>query len=232
MSKLEELTKEERKEFVKSFLKEMYFHRREKLFEWAKITRQTPLIETKFLGQNLVSLVTGISGKGTAARGDDLSDGSEVKTCSRIDQLSKCKGCGAYVTAYENYCSVCGREIKSRMTDSHWIFTINTENKYKNLTEKTPKIYFLLIDDEDLGRDKLARFSIWIINPRTNQFFKENYIKDYYEKYFLAKKRADKNPAPMNVHPKSPKFNKLKAELIFEAVISSDSEVTINKFLD
>jgi len=79
MIELEKLSKDERKSLVARFLKEMYFERRQDIFEWAQITKQTPLIETKFLGQNLVSLVTGILGKGTAARGYDLSDGSEVK---------------------------------------------------------------------------------------------------------------------------------------------------------
>jgi hypothetical protein len=82
MIELEKLSRSERKILVARFLKEMYLQRRKSIFEWARITKQTSLIETRFLGQNLVSLVTGIPGRGTAARVDVLSEGSEVKTCN------------------------------------------------------------------------------------------------------------------------------------------------------
>jgi len=160
MIELEKLSKDERKALVAKFLKEMYFERRMNIFKWAKITKQTPLIETKFLGQNLVSLVTGIPGKGTAARGDDLKDGSEVKTCSRLDQLSKCNKCNERVTALDEQCPKCGSTDITIMKDSHWIFTINTDEKKEDLLDKTPKIYFLLIDDYKLEKGELARLTI------------------------------------------------------------------------
>jgi len=230
MVELEKLSKDERKGLVEKFLREMYFERRQDIFEWAQITKQTPLIETKFLGQNLVSLVTGIVGKGTAARGDDLSDGSEVKTCSRLDQLSKCNKCKARVTALDKNCPRCGSTDITIMKDSHWIFTINTDEKKNRYLNETPKIYFLLIDDYNLKGDELARFTIWVLYPKTDEYFRKQYIEDYYANYFKKRKASGENPAPMNVHPRSPKFKKTNYDLAFEAVINKKGEVNILKF--
>jgi len=227
---LENLSKDERKTLVVDFLREMYFERKIDIFKWANITKQTPKIETKFLGQNLVSLVTGILGMGTAARGDDLSNGSEVKSCSRLDQLSKCKKCKARVTAIDKICPECGSTDIKIMRDSHWIFTINTVEKKERILNETPTIYFLLIDDYNLGKDEVARFNIWALYPKTDRFFREEYIEDYYNNNFLVKRAAGKNPAPMNVHPRSPKFSKTSPELVFEAVIDQKGEVNILKF--
>lgn len=230
MVSLESLTKVQREPLIKDFIREMYLERRVTIFKWAKITNQTPLIETKFLGQNLVSLVTGISGKGSAARGDDLRDGSEVKTCSRLDQLSKCKKCGNEITAIDDVCPKCGTPVTERMTDSHWIFTINTDLKKDKILNKTPAIYFLLVDGFELEDDQLARFTIWTIDPKTDKFFRNDYIEQYYDEYFIKKKKAGENPAPMNVHPRSPKFNKTNAKVIFEAIITKKGTVTLHKY--
>lgn len=230
MIELEKLSKDERKILVISFLRDMYFERRLDIFKWASITKQTPKIETKFLGQNLVSLVTGIPGKGTAARGKDLSDGSEVKSCSRLDQLSICKKCKARVTAIDKKCPECGSTDIKIMKDSHWIFSINTDKKKEILLNETPNIYLLLIDDYNLKKDDFARFTIWVLYPKTDGFFREGYIEDYYKNYFLEKKASGKNAAPMNVHPRSPKFRKTSHYIIFEAVMDQKGEVNILKF--
>jgi RNA polymerase subunit RPABC4/transcription elongation factor Spt4 len=230
MVELEGLPKSRRKILVAKFLKEMYYERRRDIFKWANITKQTPLIETKFLGQNLVSLVTGILGKGTAARGDDLLDGSEVKTCSRLDQLSRCVKCNASVTALNKRCPVCGSRNITVKKDSHWIFTINTDDKKKDLLDRTPKIYLLLIDDYNVGKAGLARFTVYSIAPKTNKFFRRQYVEDYYKTYFKKRKQAGETPAPMNVHPRSPKFQKTNSNLVFEAVMNKNGRVSIVKF--
>jgi len=116
------------------------------------------------------------------------------------------------------------------MKDSHWIFTIDTDKKKDRYLNETPKIYLLLIDDFNLKKDDLARFTIWILYPKTDKFFREQYIEDYYKNYFKKKRASGKNAAPMNVHPRSPKFKKTSPELVFEAVIDQKGEVNILKF--
>lgn len=221
-------SKDERKELIQEFLKEMYFERTKNLDRWAALTGQTPQIETKFLGQTLVSLVTGIPGCGTAARGKDLSDGSEVKSCTRVGQMKKCKDCKKGVPFKNEKCPNCGSSDLEEKTDSHWIFTINTEEKLNKLKMETPFVYLFLIDNEDLPEDQ-TRFRIWRIQPRLNKKFQE-YLDEYYQTYFLARKEKKENWAPMNLHPLKPKTNKLGLEVIFEAILNSSGSADINTF--
>lgn len=64
---------------------------------WAEITNQTPAAKIGYIGQHLASLITGVKGTGSGARGDDLADKTEVKSCNKTDQADKCKNCGARV---------------------------------------------------------------------------------------------------------------------------------------
>jgi hypothetical protein len=67
-------------------LQELVLQPRINAIKWSDITKQTPNIKIGYPGQHLVSLITGVEGERTGARGKDLADGSEVKSCSRIDQ--------------------------------------------------------------------------------------------------------------------------------------------------
>ena len=78
---------------ITKMLMELILLPRRDLVKWAKFTKQTPNIKIGYPGQHLASLVTGVEGARTGARGHDLIDGSEVKSCSRVDQLDKCKEC-------------------------------------------------------------------------------------------------------------------------------------------
>lgn len=78
---------------IKLLLEELVLRPRVKALDWSKITKQTPNMKVGYPGQHLASLVTGMEGARTGARGDDLEDGSEIKSCSRVDQLDNCRDC-------------------------------------------------------------------------------------------------------------------------------------------
>lgn len=59
------------------------------LRKWSKLTNQTPAAKIGYLGQHLASLITGVSGIGSGARGDDLSDGTEVKSSNKVGQVDE-----------------------------------------------------------------------------------------------------------------------------------------------
>ena len=231
LGSIDEYPKSDRLKLTQKFLKEVYFEFRQVGLKWAKLTHQTNFFPKGYLGQNLVSIVVGIRGTGTAARGDDLIDGSEVKTCARVDQLNNCKDCKARIASYLNECPKCNGSNIKRMVDSHWICPVDDSN-YKKYREGMPTIYFLLVDDDGLGNDYLVRFTIWRIEPRSNAIWQKSYIDDYYYRNYLPKKNQKRKPAPMNVHPKSPKFNSINPEIIFESKISNDGHVKILKFPD
>ena len=108
---------------IKECIKDLYLDPRNLIRKWSQITKQTCQIRMAYPSQHLASVITGIKGVGTAARGDDLSDGSEVKSCSRADQLSECKSCGAKVLVWQKECPICGSIDINIKTDSHWIFS-------------------------------------------------------------------------------------------------------------
>jgi len=80
-------------ENIKLFIDEMIVVPRLNAHKWSKITNQTPNLKIGYPAQHLASLITGMRGNATGARGDDIIDGSEVKSCSKIDQSDKCKDC-------------------------------------------------------------------------------------------------------------------------------------------
>jgi hypothetical protein len=86
-----------------ALIKDLYVDLRKKMLEWAKITGQTGQARIGYIGQHLVSVVTGYKGAKTGARGFDLKIGDfdygEIKTCSKVDQM------GSMVRPFADVCA-------------------------------------------------------------------------------------------------------------------------------
>lgn len=99
-------------EASEALIKDLYIDLRYKVNGWSKITNQTPQARMGYVGQHLVSVVTGYPGGKSGARGYDLimENGTygEIKTCYRVDQLGSCNKCGAVVSSLETKCAACG----------------------------------------------------------------------------------------------------------------------------
>ena len=67
-------------------LRDLYVDLRRKLRSWSEVTKQTPQARMGYVGQHLVSAVTGYPGGRSGARGRDLilpnGAHAEIKTCS------------------------------------------------------------------------------------------------------------------------------------------------------
>ena len=155
------MIKEARQEMLGRFLKESYHDFVETMIPWAERTNQPIFFPKGYFGQIVVSLVTGIKGSASAARGDDLEDGSEVKTSARLLQLNHCKAClrktkeKTSITCLAVSCPICGatgNDIEI-MRDSHFIMNIDPVN-LEDYLGKIPTIYVLLIDDYQLKSGK------------------------------------------------------------------------------
>lgn len=98
-------------EASEALIKDLYIDLRAKVNAWSKITQQTPQARMGYVGQHLVSVVTGYPGGKSGARGYDLviddERHGEIKTCYRVDQLGSCNACGAVVSSLETECAVC-----------------------------------------------------------------------------------------------------------------------------
>lgn len=206
-------TFETSEELIKECIKDLYLDPRNLIRKWSRITNQTCQIRMAYPGQHLASLITGIKGMGTAARGNDLSDGSEVKSCSRADQLSECKSCGAKVLVWQKECPICGSRDINIKTDSHWIFSIKSKEELDLLLNKIPRIILILFDKESVETESI-RLRSWIIDPRNE------YVREFFNDYFYNNYMKKTNPAPCNLHPLKFDFFMMEPKLIFHAKIN------------
>ncbi len=207
-----------------TLIRELYIDLRKQIHEWAAITKQTAQARMGYIGQHLVSVVTGYQGGRSGARGHDLvipgHGFAEIKTCYRVDQLGKCLTCGAAVASIEQECSVCqSREIK-RNDDSKWLITMKHEKDLEDILNPY-RYYLVLFDFEDLEDPEVIRASIWEIDPLCPGFAFA--MIDYW--YNIRSKATSK--APFNLWPFSLKFDLMRPLLIYRSLITLDGVQTL-----
>jgi hypothetical protein len=223
------ITIDKNKERIVQLLNELVLEPRVKALAWSKITKQTPNLKIGYPGQHLVSLVVGMEGTKTGARGNDIVDGSEVKSCSRVDQLDTCKSCGEKVLRIENECSNCHSTSIKRMDDSKWLFTIRSENDLKVLTEEVERVILTIADypnfeENDFEDIRFQVFEIWVKSHRNRHF--KTLMTNYYEKIYLehTRKNAKKVPAPKNFWPFSYQFYMCNPIKVFECIVENANQ--------
>lgn len=161
------LTREERMELAKLLLQEQVIDQRNMLNRWSTVTAQSSQIDTGYIAQHLVSLQTQIPGQGMRGKGDDLSDGSEVKSANFLDSLDK-KGA----------------------TAPRWNFTAVTQDIMERfLTYKA--IYLLSMD---LNTHSRFRVRIWQIDIQKHKILRERYI-EWMEKLGYSKFQDSARPS-------------------------------------
>ncbi len=149
----------EKIEIANDLIKDLYIDLRKKVNYWSGITNQTPQARMGYIGQHLVSIVTGYPGGKSGARGYDLViDGSdksniisaEIKTCYRVDQLGKCNDCNNVVSSLEKNCAFCGSKNIKRNDDSKWLISMNQKDDLV-LTFEPKYYYFVLFEFQDIN---------------------------------------------------------------------------------
>ena len=79
---------DENEKKIKELLYQLVLNPRVTALKWSSITKQTPNMKIGYPAQHIASLITGVYGARTGDRGDDLEDGTEVKSCSRVCCIS------------------------------------------------------------------------------------------------------------------------------------------------
>lgn len=203
-------------------LRDLYIDLRAKIRRWAAVTKQTPQARMGYIGQHLVSVVTGYEGGRSGARGKDLilpqAGYAEIKTCYRIDQLGGCKACGAGVASVEETCPSCGSTDIARHDDSKWLIGFHNEDEFRAFLN--PKWYYLaLFEFAEPPNVDTVQASIWRVDPRSPGF--ALCMVDY--RYNIQAK--SKSRAPFNLWPYLPKFDFMRPLLIYRARIESDGSI-------
>ena len=216
---------ENSEDMVEKCLRELFIEPRKNLYRWSQITEQTLQVKLAYPGEHLASVITGVEGEGTAARGDDLSDGTEIKSCSRADQLDECNNCGEGILKWQEECPECGSEDIEVKTDSHWIFSITNKREVELYLDEVPRLILILFDRVEEG--EVLRVRAWQVN--TDQSYYRAFVKDYYENNYLKKKEEGKSPAPLNLHPEKYDFYMMEPHLIFKSTMDvEEDEVSID----
>ncbi len=219
------ITIDNNKNKIIQLLDELVLTPRIKALEWSKLTKQTPNIKIGYPGQHLASLITGVEGTRTGARGDDLIDGTEVKSCSRVDQLDTCNECKNKVLRSECICPHCGSGNIKRMDDSKWLFGIKSESELRLLTQDIDRIFLTLADypyfsDNNFDIIRFQAFEIWN-NTERHKYFTD-LMTNYYNKIFLEhiSRNPNKTPAPKNFWPYSYQFYLCNPIKVFSCMVT------------
>lgn len=209
---------------IREFLLEVILKPRSKMFKWSRITNQTPNLKIGYPGQHLASLITGIQGTATGARGEDIKDGTEVKSCSRLDHVDTCKSCKSHVMRIQDVCPNCGSKDIFRQNDSKWLFTIHTEAELNMYLQEIPRTLLLIADYPgfdvgDFTTLRFATYEIWNQSERASNF--RTLLSDYYQKIFLPHIDANPQgtPAPKNFWPYSFQFYLCNPIKTFECIV-------------
>ena len=211
---------------IRQFLSDLVLRPRRDLAKWAEVTKQTPNIRLGYPAQHLASLVTGVEGARTAARGHDLRDRSEVKSCSRVDQLDKCNDCRAAVARIEPRCPSCGSDDVKRNKDSKWLLGVKSRQELDLLLRETPRVIFILSDypnfnSRDWNTIQIQVFEIWPAEERQTAF--AQLMTSYFENIFLPHIELDpqKTPAPKNFWPYSFQFYMCNPVRTFHCIVDN-----------
>ena len=219
------ITIRDNERLIAEFISDMIISPRQLAHKWSGITNQTPNLKTGYPSQHLASLIVGMKGTATGARGNDIADGSEVKACSKVDQMDTCGRCGKGVLRSDVICPYCGAGEIVRNNDSKWLIGIRSSEELRMALDETPRFIFIVTDYPDFGEGnfsdiRIRAFEVWPKSERCVRFREllENYYKFIYLEHI--KNNPAKTPAPKNLWPDKFPFYMCNPVKIFECLIN------------
>lgn len=237
---LSKITIKDNIKLIEQFIYDMIISPRIASHKWSAITNQTPNLKIGYPAQHLASLILGMKGDATGARGNDICDGTEVKSCSKIDQSDKCLDCKENVLRSQNKCPACGSANIRRNNDSKWLIPIRNEDELTMALKETPRFLFIVSDypffkDNNFSDIRIRAFEIYPSNPRCVRF--AELLKSYYYNIYLPhiKHNPNATPAPKNLFPDNFPFYMCNPIKVFQCDIvgslSSKPKIKISHYV-
>ena len=224
------ITIHDNKKLINNFIKDMIITPRQLSHKWSKITNQTPNLKLGYPAQHLASLIVGMRGAATGARGNDIIDKSEVKACSKVDQSDKCRNCNKSILRIDKKCPYCGSSNIKRNNDSKWLISIKSIDELNMILNETPRFIFIVTDYPQFDTDnfddiRIRAFEVWVQSIRCKNF--RELLTSYYYNIYL--KHIEQNPsltpAPKNLFPDNFPFFMCNPIKTFECTIyNADKE--------
>ncbi len=227
------------KNLIIQFLEDLIIKPRQDIQKWANITKQTPSLKIGYIGQHLASLILGMEGGRTGARGHDIIDGTEVKSCTKVDQADKCRDCNKRVMRSETKCSHCGSKNIKRNDDSKWLFSIRTKEELLQYKNEIKRILLLISDypyfnENNFETIRFEAFELYKDDDRMSVFY--DLLADYFYNNYKPKIDANKKTAPMNFHPYKYQFYMCNPVKIFschiENIDTKNPEILIHHYIE
>ncbi len=147
---LSKLSRNHKRELSVKLLQDLVVDQRNRLHFWKNLTNQAAQIDTGYVAQHLVSLITQIKGSGMRGKGEDLEDLSEIKSANFLDSLDR-KGAVA----------------------PRWNFSSNDLSIMESYLY-VPAIYLVSLD---LNAESRFRARIWKLDPDKHKLFKQRYLE-------------------------------------------------------
>ncbi len=147
---LSKLSRNHKRELAVKLLQDLVVDQRNRLHFWKNLTNQAAQIDTGYVAQHLVSLITQIKGSGMRGKGEDLEDLSEIKSANFLDSLDR-KGAVA----------------------PRWNFSSNDLSIMESYLY-VPAIYLVSLD---LNAESRFRARIWKLDPDKHKLFKQRYLE-------------------------------------------------------
>ncbi|HUW22258.1 MAG TPA: MamI family restriction endonuclease [Candidatus Bathyarchaeia archaeon] len=163
---VDKIDKDQRCKLAIELLEEQVAEARKKLHYWREVTGQPAQVDTGYIAQHLVSIISGILGDRMRGKGDDLVDGSEVKSANFLDSLDK----------------------KGRIAP-RWNFNSNNKRIMRGYL-KVPKIFLVSLD---WNSEQRFRAKVWRLDPDVHDVFKARY-EEWMEKKGLPKLKDPRRP--------------------------------------
>lgn len=148
-------------------------------------------------------------------------DGTEVKSCNKVDQADKCKDCGNRVMRTDAVCPVCGSGNIDRKDDSKWLFSIRDDFELEQY-HSLDRVFLLLMDypgfdNGDFSDIRISAFEIYPKEERMKVF--NDLIDNHYWNIYRPKADIGGKTNPMNLHPWSFQFYKCNPVMTFQCLI-------------
>lgn len=197
---IEKRTSQEREEIAKLFIDRRIINALKMQEAWGNFTHQTNQIKGSRLAEHLVSIVSGIPGRGSTATGGgpDLNNGEEIKSGNRIAQ-------------------------KGEMTDSHVIISFGGDEDFFEKFLEQKKLWFVFFDIIN-GK---VRVQIWTIDPSSKEAqieFRDWKSVDSNWEYGKINLRIYQDGTTYPLHPR---FARMNPRLIFKAIENDEEEAEI-----
>jgi len=224
---------------IQKCIMDLFVNPRKILYEWSCLTEQTNHTKIWYTGQHLASVILNIRGCKTGARGNDCTDGTEVKSCSRVDQSDKCDRCKINILRLDKLCPNCNESDKIiRNNDSKWLLTIRNQeelNSYLHLD----RLLLIIEEYPEFDKQNYNDISITIYEIYPKKDICSNFpkiIASYFSEIYLTnlEKNPKKVPAPKNLWPNSFQFHMCNPVEIFKCYIQNyltDPILNITKFI-